>query len=264
MALGAALGLIGGVGIARFRTTLSRTHAASKPASIGMVLVALGAGVSAESWGLVAVAAAIGLFQFATAPIAGHMIGRASVGLPEEGPETALIAVAISPLAMAAQTSLLWAALWRDASPGVLLAGAFIGAVLAMLIRGKRSGPPLSLGVFGTLSRYVLSLVRSNLRTALQVIRMSPADTAETIVWCELETRSVRTAVFTANATTFTPGTLTVEMSNSIPFKIAVHALGMSDDEVREEVSRLERDARRMYRGRDMRQTGQKPSGLAS
>ena len=74
MAIGALLIAIGGIGVARLKTTLARTHAASKPASLGMVLVTLGAGMTARSWGLVGIALVMGAFQFATAPIAGHLV----------------------------------------------------------------------------------------------------------------------------------------------------------------------------------------------
>lgn len=247
MVAGALLGLIGGLGVARLGTTLARTHAASKPASLGMVLVALGAGVAARSWALVGVALLMGIFQFLTAPIAGHLIGRAASDVSTETGRTA--ASFLSPtgrLGLFVQVSLLWVVLWRDLSPGVLLTGGLIGAALALLIGGDPiSG--LRLGAVRTMATYTASLIRSNLRTAIQVIRMGPSDVSETLVWCDLETRSARAAVFTANAITFSPGTLALEISDSVPYRIAVHALGRTDHEVTTEVSRLERTVEHMY-----------------
>ena len=78
MLAGAVLGLLSGVGVARLPSTLARIHAAAKPASLGLALVALGAGVTSRSLALLAVATLIVVFQFLTAPIAGHLLGRSA------------------------------------------------------------------------------------------------------------------------------------------------------------------------------------------
>ncbi len=245
MMSGALLGLIGGLGVAKLGSTLSRTQAASKPASLGMFLVALGAGVAARSWGLIGVAVVVGVFQFVTAPIAGHMVGRISARLEVDAGEdaTGFSKGDLGAGALVIQVTLLWMILWRDSSPGVLLAGILVGAALVPLVGRTRGGVVLRFGAVRTAVEYTLSLIRSNFRTAVQVVRMNPTDVAETVVWCELETRSLRAAVFTANAISFTPGTLTLEFSETVPYRIAVHAMGMSNEEVIEDVARLESSA---------------------
>ena len=246
MISGALLGLIGGVGVARLGSTLARTQAASKPASLGMFLVALGAGVAARSWALVGVAVVVGVFQFVTAPIAGHMVGRSSARLevdPQEAPPSSSTP-GFGAGALVGLVAVLWVILWRDASLGVLLAGVLVGVALVPLV-GRKRGRALRFGAIVTAVEYTLSLIRSNFRTAVQVVRMNPNDVAETVVWCELETRSIRAAVFTANAISFTPGTLTLEFADSVPYRIAVHAMGMTREEVIEDVARLESAADR-------------------
>lgn len=247
MTIGALLGVIGGIGVARLETTLARTHAASKPASLGMVLVALGAGIAARSWVLVGVAVVMGVFQFATAPVAGHLVGRATSHLStrEEDPVPGRPA---RPWTLALQTTVLWAVLWRDPSPGVLIAGAAIGIVLGLIFGSNRPAPRLRARAIRIMAAYLVSLVQSNVRTAIQVIRMSPEDTSEAVAWCDLETQSVAGAVFIANAMTFSPGTLTLEMSDSSPYAIAVHALGKTEREITAEVTRLDLATRQMYR----------------
>lgn len=252
MVTGALLGAIGGLGVARLKSTLARSQAASKPASLGLVLAALGAGIASRSWTLVAVAIVIGLFQFLTAPIAGHLVGRVAFGLSDVRVEVDESA-APTPLGrwpLVLQVTLLWAVLWRDFSPAVFLAGVLVGLVLAVLVGAGRSEERAGIGAVPTVSAYLASLIRSNFRTALQILRMSEEDVAETVLWCDLATRSTRAAVFTANATSFTPGTLTLDISDAFPYRVAVHALGRKADEVTAEIAQLEAGAERMFPSR--------------
>lgn len=75
--LGCALTLIAGIGVLRFPDLLSRMHAATKPQVLGLVLtiagLALSLGSSQLTWKLLLVVA----FQFITAPVSAHLVGRA-------------------------------------------------------------------------------------------------------------------------------------------------------------------------------------------
>ena len=75
---GVALAVVAGVGLLRFPDVFSRMHAATKPATLGLLMVAVGAALvlddGADRSKLLLVAA----FQFLTAPVAAHMIGRAA------------------------------------------------------------------------------------------------------------------------------------------------------------------------------------------
>lgn len=75
---GVALAMVAGVGLLRFPDVFSRMHAATKPATLGLLMVTLGAALVMDDprdrTRLLLVAA----FQFLTAPVAAHMIGRAA------------------------------------------------------------------------------------------------------------------------------------------------------------------------------------------
>jgi multicomponent Na+:H+ antiporter subunit G len=76
--VGALLSLVAAVGLLRFPDLLTRMHSAAKPQVLGLILVALGLAlvlreVSASLLLLLAV-----LAQMVTAPVSGHMLGRAS------------------------------------------------------------------------------------------------------------------------------------------------------------------------------------------
>jgi multicomponent Na+:H+ antiporter subunit G len=74
---GSFLAFAAGVGVLRFPDLLARMHAATKPQTLGLVLVLAGLALRIRStpavWALVLVA----IFQMVTAPVAAHLIGRA-------------------------------------------------------------------------------------------------------------------------------------------------------------------------------------------
>ncbi|MFI7487537.1 monovalent cation/H(+) antiporter subunit G [Micromonospora echinaurantiaca] len=75
---GALLSLIAGIGLLRFPTVLDRMHAATKPQTLGVLLLLVGVALrlrDPEDLGMVAL---VGIFQMATAPVAAQMIGRAA------------------------------------------------------------------------------------------------------------------------------------------------------------------------------------------
>ncbi|UNX54670.1 monovalent cation/H(+) antiporter subunit G [Georgenia sp. TF02-10] len=77
LVLGATLTLVAAISVSFFRDLLSRMHAAAKPQVLGLTLMMAGLALvvqdSVVAWTLVLVVA----FQFITAPISAHMVGRA-------------------------------------------------------------------------------------------------------------------------------------------------------------------------------------------
>jgi multicomponent Na+:H+ antiporter subunit G len=74
--LGAFLCLAAAVGLLRFPDVLSRMHAATKPQTLGLILVAAGVELSLRSWAAFGTVVLIAAFQLATAPVAAHLVGR--------------------------------------------------------------------------------------------------------------------------------------------------------------------------------------------
>ena len=75
--LGAFLTLAAGVGVLRFPDLLSRMHSATKPQVLGLVLMVTAEALRVRSWGVVGLLLLVITFQFLTAPVAAHMVGRA-------------------------------------------------------------------------------------------------------------------------------------------------------------------------------------------
>jgi multicomponent Na+:H+ antiporter subunit G len=75
---GAALGLLGGIGVVRLPDVYARMHAATKPPTLGLVLVAAGAILQVEELADVSLLVLVVMLQFLTAPVGAHLVGRAA------------------------------------------------------------------------------------------------------------------------------------------------------------------------------------------
>lgn len=75
---GVNLALVAGVGLHRFPDVFARMHAATKPATLGLVLILLGTAARLDNGGDVAKVLLVLVLQFLTAPLSAHMLGRAA------------------------------------------------------------------------------------------------------------------------------------------------------------------------------------------
>jgi multicomponent Na+:H+ antiporter subunit G len=75
---GVALAVVAGVGLLRFPDVFSRMHAATKPATLGLLMVCVGAALVMDDPAARSKLLLVAAFQFLTAPVAAHMIGRAA------------------------------------------------------------------------------------------------------------------------------------------------------------------------------------------
>ena len=74
--LGAFLCLAAAVGLARFPDVLSRMHAATKPQTLGLILLATGVELSLRSWASFGTVVLVVALQLTTAPVAAHLVSR--------------------------------------------------------------------------------------------------------------------------------------------------------------------------------------------
>ncbi len=78
MVLGSVLILLAGAGVVRFPDVFTRANAATKAAGLGVACVLLGAGLAIGTWEAGIKLGLAAVLQFLTAPIAGHVMGRAA------------------------------------------------------------------------------------------------------------------------------------------------------------------------------------------
>lgn len=255
MLVGILLSLIAVWGLLDFPSALARMHAATKSASLGLALVAIGSGMATESFALAMIGVLVAAFMFLTAPISGHMLGRAAYGAGQAPGlvHDDLAGAAASPEVARSDSGsgisawrmvplvLVWVALWRDASPGVWIGGAAVALVIELLRRERPEPGRIRPGALVSFAaRYVGMVFTSNARVAWEVITPRNDRIREAIVAVPLRSNSRRVAILVANAISYTPGSLTIDLTEA-PLVLYVHVLHFeSSDAVRDEVGRLE------------------------
>lgn len=70
--------VLAGVGLQRFPDIFARMHAATKAATLGLLLVLAGVALQLSSPGDVAKLMLVAILMFVTAPVGAHMVGRAA------------------------------------------------------------------------------------------------------------------------------------------------------------------------------------------
>lgn len=75
---GAFLCLAAATGIVRFPDLLTRMHSATKPQSLGLLLILIGLGLRLRDPGAIGMLTLVAIAQLMTAPVAAHMVGRAA------------------------------------------------------------------------------------------------------------------------------------------------------------------------------------------
>lgn len=74
--LGAALCLVAGIGLVRFSTLYMRMHSATKPQTLGLLLILSGLALTLRTWSAVGTLLLVAIAQSLTAPVSAHMLGR--------------------------------------------------------------------------------------------------------------------------------------------------------------------------------------------
>jgi multicomponent Na+:H+ antiporter subunit G len=76
-AVGALLALVASIGLHRLGDTRARMHAATKPATLGVVCCGLAAGLQLAYFSDATKIVVIVVLQLVTAPVGAHVLGRA-------------------------------------------------------------------------------------------------------------------------------------------------------------------------------------------
>lgn len=145
--------------------------------------------------------------------------------------------------------TLMWAALWQDASPGTLLAGAAVATTVTLvtpMLRGATWGAfPRPVATIRFLLGFGGNLVRATATVAWEVATPT-IYIREGIIAVPLATESRAVLTLVANAVSVTPGTVTVDVGD--PGTLYIHVMHLGDvEEARQEVRRLEELAIRAF-----------------
>lgn len=74
--IGAIITLIAALGVVLFRDARAAMHAATKPATLGVLLCATGAALQLDNVSTISKLVFIVIIQFVTAPVGAHMLSR--------------------------------------------------------------------------------------------------------------------------------------------------------------------------------------------
>lgn len=91
IALGSLLGFVAAVGLVRLPDSLNRMHAASKPQSLGIVIICIGLGLilrEPAAWSMLALVA---FMQLLTTPTASQMISRSAYRTGQYGKDLQIV-----------------------------------------------------------------------------------------------------------------------------------------------------------------------------
>lgn len=263
---GTVLSALAAWGVLDFPSALARMHAATKSASLGLTLIALGAAIAAGSWGLLGIAVLVAAFLFLTAPISGHMVGRATymAGRVDNLVHDDLAAAEPSPTIFrpgnqsrfsagrVVALAVVWMLLWRDISPGTLLGGIAAGIGIEAIRKAPAGANAIRLrGLITFGARYAWLVCESNARVAWEVITPSNEQIREAIVAVPLATTTPAVGLLVANAISYTPGSLTIEMTGEPPV-LYIHVLHFeSVEQVEQDVRKLEAHASGVFQTTD-------------
>ena len=87
---GALFALLAGIGVHKFTDPYSRMHAAAKSPTLGLILVAIGAGLQVRTFEAIATLLLVVVLQLLTSPVGTHLAARAvhlRVRVPLDGPD---------------------------------------------------------------------------------------------------------------------------------------------------------------------------------
>lgn len=242
--VGSALMALGAVGLLRFPDALTRMHAATKAATVGVIGITAAAAAEAGSADGIAVLVLVVALLFLSAPMGMTLLARAAYHDPETptAPATRRIQLAppvprVEPTRRSAGASPflalwlfgVWMAAFGSTRPNVIVGGVVVSALIALALRRLAPRWPHALlhpvaairfaGYFVTRLAIATASVAWALR--LDPTRLSPA-----VIEVPLRVSTRNEVTLLMNAISFTPGTVALEVHDRA---LSVHVLTTDD-----------------------------------
>lgn len=245
--VGSVLMMLGAIGLLRFPDVFTRMHAATKTATVGVIAITGAAAIEAGAVGGTLVLLLVVGLLFLTGPLGMSMLARAAYHDPEtpRSPKTREVAV-VSRAATAAVVRagrgtnralvvwlwLVWVALFGSLRIPVLVGGAVAAVVIASVLRLVAPGwPRYTVRPIAAL-RFLLLFLKQLAVATWQVMRLvgqDPAELRPAVILVPLATSSRSVTTLLANAVSFTPGTIALEILDQ---SLVLHALDIEDPDL--------------------------------
>ena len=253
---GAALVALGSFGLVRFPDVLTRMHAATKAATVGVIATTVAAAFEAGALGGLLVLVLVVALLFLSGPLGMSVLARAAFHDPEtpRSPNTRELvassseavevagspATGTSPL-LAVFLFGVWVALFGSLAPNVVLGGIAVAIAVAFLFRHLAPRWPRALGhpiaAVRFAAHFLVQLVASTW-DVLWALRLSPDQLQPAVIDIPRRVRTRTEIVLLMNSISFTPGTVSLELHDRL---LLVHVLDTDDpDAVVETIQTLE------------------------
>jgi multicomponent Na+:H+ antiporter subunit G len=254
--LGSLLALLGAIGLIRFPDVFTRIHAAAKASTMGVILATLAAALEAETFAALALLLLVAALLFLSAPLGTSLLARAAYHDTETSrilddrddladPPTAMLRTEAVDRPGAASLLLgwlavIWIALFASGTPGVLLGAFLVGVVVTLLLPGYR--PRWPEGLFDPVAfiRFVGTTVSALVSANFDMARATLSRRAirPAILRVPLRVATQTEIALLMNVTTFTPGTVALELRGRDLF---VHVMDLrTETEFRETFEKVE------------------------
>ena len=243
---GSLLVLLGSVGLVRFPDVLTRMHAATKAATVGVIATTMAAALQVGALGGVLVLLLVVALLFLSGPLGMSLLARAAyrdaetprspntrtllADLPAPESIQAATGAGTSPL-LALWLFIAWLAAFGSLAPNVVLGGAVVAGAVAFVFR--RLAPrwprllfhPIAVVRFG--GYFVAQLVAATWDVIVS-LRLSRSVIAPAVVEIPLRVHTRNELTLLMNSISFTPGTVALELHDR---RLYVHVLNTRDPE---------------------------------
>lgn len=265
---GSLLIALGAIGLLRFPDVLTRMHAATKAAAVGVIGTTFAASLEVGAAGGVLVLLLVVALLFLSGPLGMSLLARAAYHDPEtpRSPRTRLVAPGLptpestqattlkgtSPL-LAIWLLLAWVAAFGSLAPNIVVGGTVVAASVAFAFRHLAPRwPRLFLHPIAALRfvrHFSVQLVASTWDVIVS-LRFPPGAISPAVLEVPLRVRERNEVALLMNSISFTPGTVALELHDH---DLYVHVLNTEDPEaVLAEILTMEHHIMGMF-GSDLR-----------
>lgn len=242
--VGAVLIALGAIGLVRFPDVITRMHAATKAATVGVIATTTAAAAEAGAVGGTLVLLLVVALLFLSAPLGMSVLARAAYHDPETVHVSATaVVVPHSPsltkiprprrpgtsLSLAAWLLVAWVALFGSIEPHVVLGGAAVAGGTAFAFRRLAPRWPIALAHPIAVARFLALFLRQLVGSTWEVIsalRLQPHELEPSIIEIPLRVRTRTEVTLLMNSISFTPGSVALELADG---RVFVHVLDTDD-----------------------------------
>jgi monovalent cation/proton antiporter MnhG/PhaG subunit len=268
---GSALIALGALGLVTFPDVLTRMHAATKAATVGVIATTVAASFEAGAASAVLILVLVVALLFLSGPLGMSLLARAAYHDPETPhspntrelvptpprPEPAAVSLlpGTSPL-LAVWLFVVWVALFGSFAPNVLGAGVLVAGFVAYAFRHLSPRWPRALMhpvAAMRFAAYFVAQLTASTWGVIVALRLRRDEIRPAVIEVPLRVRSRTETTLLMNSISFTPGTVALELHDG---QLFVHVLDTDDpDAVVTDIQRMERSIMDMF--------GTRPSELS-